>query len=299
MAVDIGSEAINRSYTRMGGLTYIMKEHPATAAGEITSVDIWANTNITSLRVGTFYVLSGNTLKCRDSEAISGVITAGSKTTKTVSIAVEIGDFLGCFFVGGYIARTDSGYAGLQYISGEYIDPNDEAIYNTWANNTISLGGYISEAASLVSKTFQSIWNVRKLVNDTVNYKWNVSVIALTLVSNTLQLVFNVRALVSKTSQLKWHVLKLVDKSLQSIWNVRKLIGKSLQSIWNVRKLIGKSLQSIWNVAPLPYSVSNILELRWYNLLRILKISSEVARDLTIKSTIKKGLKITSTIEGK
>ena len=127
------------------------------------------------------------------------------------------------------------------------------------------------DVRKLVSDTINHKWHVRELVNDTVNYKWNVSAIVLTLVSGTLQLVFNARALVSETNQLKWNVRKLIDKSLQTIWNI---------------------------VAP-PYSVSNILELRWYNLLRLLKIYSGLSKDLAIKSTIKKGLKITSTIEEK
>ena len=150
MAVDIGAEAVNR-FTGIGSrYTRILKDHPATANGIITSVDIWANTAMTGLRVGTFYTTNGNTLKCRDSEAIPGTITAGSKVTKEVSIAVEIGDYIGAFWSAGSIDMDLSGFDGLWNLSGEYIDPGDEATYGFTDNRTISLGGYIEGAPVVV-----------------------------------------------------------------------------------------------------------------------------------------------------
>lgn len=143
MAVDIGAEAIDRTNIMVSGQTLINKDHPATVSGTITSIDIWANVNITGLRVGTFYTTNGNTLKCRDSDTIAGTITAGSKVTKAVSIAVEIGDYIGCYFASGSVELSIAGYADLWWISGEYIDPNDEAVYDPAPDCAISLGGYI------------------------------------------------------------------------------------------------------------------------------------------------------------
>ena len=145
MAVDIGAEAIDRGGTEPSGLTRVNKEGQATAAGTITSIDIYAvpTQHITGLRVGTFYVVSGNTLKCRASEAIAGTITGGSKTTKTVSIIVEIGDYIGCYFTSGRLENETTGFGGKWEVSGEFIDPNDEVAYTLDVNHAFSLGGYI------------------------------------------------------------------------------------------------------------------------------------------------------------
>lgn len=148
MAVDIGEEAIDRESAVVHSNTRILKGSPATASGEITSIEIWAYSDITGLRVGSFYLTGTNKLKCRDSEAIAGTITAGSKVTKAVSIAVEPGDYIGYYCSGGYIEYDNFGCSGNWYYVGEYIDPGDEATYNVdGATTGFSLGGYITVAA--------------------------------------------------------------------------------------------------------------------------------------------------------
>ncbi|GAH53060.1 unnamed protein product, partial [marine sediment metagenome] len=124
--------------------TLINKEHPATKAGTITSIDIWASTNITGLIVGTFYTRNGNTLKCRASQAIEGTITAGDLVNKVVSIAAEIGDYIGFYATNGFIEADLAGYAGVWLKVGEYIDPDDEEDYTFSAGIGFSLGGYLS-----------------------------------------------------------------------------------------------------------------------------------------------------------
>ena len=141
MAIDIGAEAKDRSTYMVKDWTMIEKSNPANASGTITSVEIWAKADITGLIVGTFYVVSGNTLKCRDSEAITGTITAGSKVTKAVSIAVEAGDYIGLFFTAGEIEYDSSGYIGIWGKSGKYIDPADEVEYNWYSEDQLSLYG--------------------------------------------------------------------------------------------------------------------------------------------------------------
>ena len=153
MAVDIGSEAINRGDEfSADGYTIVDKNNPATTTGEITSIDIWARISMTGLKVGTFYTTNGNTLKCRDGATI-GAVTGGSKQTFTedsggtpLAIAVEIGDYIGCYHATGRLELDFSG-DGVWYKSGEYVDPNDEGDYTFLDSNTISLGGYIEGAA--------------------------------------------------------------------------------------------------------------------------------------------------------
>ncbi|GAJ07462.1 unnamed protein product, partial [marine sediment metagenome] len=98
--------------------------------------------NITGLRVGTFYTTNGNTLKCRDSELIGDVEAGAERTFTGLSIAVVEGDYIGCYFTGGYIETDTSGFGGVWYITSEQIDPGDEATYSFLAGDAISLYGY-------------------------------------------------------------------------------------------------------------------------------------------------------------
>ncbi len=140
--VDIGVEAIDRNETASGNTT-IEGSNPSSISGLIISIDIWAATNMAGLMVGSFYTTNGNTLKCRDSEAIAGTITAGSKVTKAVSIAVEIGDYIGCYFDTGSVDISTNTGDFYWYLSGRHIDPNDEETYNSASPRRLSLGGYI------------------------------------------------------------------------------------------------------------------------------------------------------------
>jgi len=123
-------------------------DNPANDTGALDTIKIWANTNITACRVGTFYLVSGTTYKCRDSATI-GNVTAGSEQTFTedsesnpLAIEVEAGDFIGCFASGGAIERETSGYTGVYVnFSGESIDPGDEATYTFLSGSCISLWG--------------------------------------------------------------------------------------------------------------------------------------------------------------
>ncbi len=152
MAVDIGCEAIDRESALAAGYTLINKTNPATVSGEVTSVDIAAaGSTINGLRVGTFYTINGDTLKCRDSEAIPGTIPANGHVTKAVSLAVEIGDYIGCYYTSGSIEWSLSGLQGLWYWYGvEKINPGDEWTYSIFPDDGMSLGGYITPTITIV-----------------------------------------------------------------------------------------------------------------------------------------------------
>ena len=145
--IDIGADAIDRANEApFASYTYIDKENPANASGIITTVEIWAAVGLVNCVVGTFYTTNGNTLKCRDSEAIGSVAT-GAKRTFLVTIAVEAGDYIGCYYTAGTIDLDFTGYAGLWYKEGQYIDPGDEATYTFLAAYAISLYGTDTTAA--------------------------------------------------------------------------------------------------------------------------------------------------------
>lgn len=142
--IDVGSAAIDQDSTLAAASTLIDLTNPANAAGVITNIEVWAETNITGLRVGTFYLVSGTTYKCRDSVAI-GAVTAGSKQTFTgLSLSVEAGDFIGCYFATGVLEADGTGSGignGFYYVSGEYIDSGDETAYSSSSDGALSLYG--------------------------------------------------------------------------------------------------------------------------------------------------------------
>jgi len=154
MAVDIGYEAVSRFSDAWSGRTRIAKGNPASMAGNVTSIDIYARSDISGLVVGSFYTTNGNTLKCRDSETIPGTITSGSKVNKVVSVTVEIGDYIGCYFSGGKLAFSGFGGDGIWLYDGEAIDPDDEETYTLYDGDVISLGGYIEEVVVAAGRSF-------------------------------------------------------------------------------------------------------------------------------------------------
>ena len=143
MAVDIGAEAIIRAAGFTVGYTMINKDKPAEADGIIVKVEIYADENMSGVRVGTFYTTNGNTLKCRAVEVIAGTVFAGSKTEKDVSIAVLTGDYIGLYYTGGRIERDTSGFGGLWYSVTAAPNPDDEWGFTLAGDDAVSLGGYI------------------------------------------------------------------------------------------------------------------------------------------------------------
>jgi hypothetical protein len=105
--------------------------NPANGSGTLTSIEIFAETNMSGVKVGTFYLVSGSTYHCRDSESI-GNVTAGSKQTFSVSLTIETGDFIGLYFSGGTI-EADISSGQNQYKVGDYADIDDEEAFS--ANN--------------------------------------------------------------------------------------------------------------------------------------------------------------------
>lgn len=112
MAIDVGSTASDRgSSANINGGTYITKNNPVNANGVITSVEVWANGNMTGLKVGTFSG-SGTSWTNRDYETI-GNVTAGSKQTFSgLSIDTQTDDLLGCVNTGGKIEMDITGGSG-------------------------------------------------------------------------------------------------------------------------------------------------------------------------------------------
>ena len=117
VAIDIGSEAIDRPNNHdCTNYTFVWLDNPANATGIITSIEIYAYTDLTDCEIATFYVESGNNLTTRDNVTI-GSVTSGSKQTLTedsesnpIALNVQEGDYLGIYCTTGRLeANTSTG----------------------------------------------------------------------------------------------------------------------------------------------------------------------------------------------
>jgi len=148
MAVDIGSDAIDRGNALGGTYTSLLKDIPASESGTLTSIEIWASEDMSGLKVGVFYLTAEDTFKCRSAATIAGTILAGSKVTKAVSLAMEVDDLLGLYWADGKIELDTSGGSGRWYRTGDHIIVDDEEEYTSLSNQILSLGGHLPAAAA-------------------------------------------------------------------------------------------------------------------------------------------------------
>lgn len=143
MLIDVGAGAIDRGDAwSISWITYICKDNPANASGTITSVEIWANTDLGSCKVGIFYKTNGDTLKCRSAATI-GDVTAGSKQTFPLdpALAVEAGDYIGIYALSGSLEADGSGFGGTWWLLYDHCIVDDEDTYDTYADTAVSLYG--------------------------------------------------------------------------------------------------------------------------------------------------------------
>ncbi len=145
-SIDIGDGATDRAGADGPGWTDVSYSNPANASGTITSIEIWANTNLTGCEVGIFYVVSGNNLSTRSTVTI-GNVTAGSKQTfiedsgsNPISLAVQAGDFIGIYATGGTFEYESSGSTGVWGSNNDYIPCTNEA-FSFYNDDGVSIAG--------------------------------------------------------------------------------------------------------------------------------------------------------------
>lgn len=143
----MGADPIDRASYWSPNYTIMGKDNPAGVSGTLTTVELWAYTEMAGVRVGIFYTTNANTLKCRASVSIGGVQPGSKKTFNGLSLTVVAGDYIGMFFTAGGIERDTTRFAGVWYKQGEFIDPGDKATYSVAADDALSLYG-IGEQAS-------------------------------------------------------------------------------------------------------------------------------------------------------
>lgn len=120
-SIDIGAAAIDRwGSGHDWDYTLLNLSNPANATGEIQSIELYASHDMSGVKVGTFYEDGGaNHYTCRDSYTI-GNVTAGSKQTFSgLSIEVQTGDVIGCYYSSGRLEISYSGGSGVTRRSGD------------------------------------------------------------------------------------------------------------------------------------------------------------------------------------
>ena len=143
VAIDVGADCINRTNSFSGNYTVLSIDNPANAAGIITNVCIWLanHSGEDSSYVGTFYLISGTTYKCRDAENV-GILYAG-ENNKTVSLNVEIGDLIGIFCGNMFdlLEKDTAGFSGVYYNMLNKCIVDNETSYTLTPDYAISLYG--------------------------------------------------------------------------------------------------------------------------------------------------------------
>jgi len=146
MAIDIGLAAVADGNNFSATYTYIQLDNPANATGTITQVQVYADISITGMRAGTFYNTGANTYKCRASAALGDAPADQVTTFPGLSIAVVAGDFIGGYHGTGYMELTVDATKSFIYVSGEFIDADDETTYSAPIGRHIALYGTGVEA---------------------------------------------------------------------------------------------------------------------------------------------------------
>jgi hypothetical protein len=140
MAIDIGSGAIDRNTHWPSQYTVIDRANPANAAGTLLSVQIWAETNMSGVRVGTFYG-SGEDYTCRDYAVIGDVVAGRRRTFTGLSIDVQEGDLLGIYTgPSGHLEANQTGGSGVLYLVYDQTESGEQ---------TYSYSGYTTFAISI------------------------------------------------------------------------------------------------------------------------------------------------------
>ena len=107
--IDIGAGATNRgNYLAISSWTNLDQSNAANLSGVLDVFEAWAQTSITSLKIGVFSG-SGFAYTSRDSEVL-GAVTSGSKQTFTgKNCDVVAGDFIAIYATDGNIELDTTG----------------------------------------------------------------------------------------------------------------------------------------------------------------------------------------------
>ena len=145
-AIDVGNAAVNRNSYINQGNTNVDSTHSANASGTITSVEIYATTAMNGVSVGIFSAV-GNALTTRAYVSIGNI--AQYKTTHSVNLEIEEGDYIGIYWTSGTMENETSVInTGRWYYPGNVINSTGRT-FSISANKIMSIQGFGSTSAGV------------------------------------------------------------------------------------------------------------------------------------------------------
>lgn len=138
-AIDVGPGATNRGATFTSGNTNVDKANTADGTGTINTVELWFDTNATLVEVALFSA-SGNNLTTNGTATIGSVVADSKQTFAGLSMAVNVGNYIGAYWNTGTMEADSSGGSGTWWVTGDYIPCTSQA-FTAAASNSMSIYG--------------------------------------------------------------------------------------------------------------------------------------------------------------
>jgi len=162
--ITVGPGATDRDSFASAPGTVIAKGNPANASGALTKIELWAYSNITNLKAGTFSDDGSDKYTPRDYETI-GTVTSGSKQTFTgLDCDVATGDVIGAYWPANALERCTSGGAGSMYKVGDQFGAGQQTYSAYGAGVDISIYGEGSTPAARTPRHGFSIFQTPAVV---------------------------------------------------------------------------------------------------------------------------------------
>lgn len=151
--IDIGAGASAFASTTGSGLyTRIDLTNPANDTGTLSMFQVYANSSISGLKIGTFSG-SGNTWTCRDYESI-GSVTAGSvQTFSGLDCSVATGDCIAESASSSGLAYSATGGSGVYYTM-------EDGMLNNYTNYILAANLKMALYGESASGWTGKIWGV-------------------------------------------------------------------------------------------------------------------------------------------
>lgn len=121
---DIGNNTTSYD-NALGSFTIVDHINAADGTGTITAGQIVVATQLSNCELATFFVVSGNNLTSRDSEAI-GTVAAGTNPLSGLTIDCTTGDYFGTYYSAGTLRYTAAGGAAWRH-AGDVIPTTNDA----------------------------------------------------------------------------------------------------------------------------------------------------------------------------
>ena len=156
MTIEIGT-ILEQNASMIAEYTVLNRSIVATGSGTITEIDISVKVQVTGLIIAIFQEVSPNRFTARSSQAI-GTLAPGIHNDVAVSLAVEAGDFIGCYYGAGELYSISVGYDDIMYVAGdetecvniEFAALADDAIYLYGTGPEAAVGGGQGGPAALL-----------------------------------------------------------------------------------------------------------------------------------------------------